>query len=365
MQAAVLVVVASLSAVHGAAVQLVKRQGAAAGASVDQAADDCSFAPLEEYNLGLHVGAIFILLVASMLGVVIPYVGNWIGRFCSDGASSRLRSMSNSLTFAMRHFGGGIILSTAFIHLLFEAFVTFANPCIQPLAFDATSPAVAMATVYLLFIFDFLLLRSKRRDAFYPSASSSSSLNGDEGELSKTVVAQDTLARCNVFAIESGIIFHSVIIGITIGTSSGDGWIVRGSQWQGRGELLTDHCSTGPPSRHHLPPVLRGHWDGEPDCDAEQDGGGHAADLSHVHRLLSHHARRHCNRRGDPAVIVSVCRTREDNGTAPLTPATPATATTATASSPLARSTASLPAFSSTRPLSRFSSLTLSTTRTC
>ena len=47
--------------------------------SSSSSADDCEFAGLEDYNLGLHIGAVFILLAVSLLGSLIP-VALHIGR---------------------------------------------------------------------------------------------------------------------------------------------------------------------------------------------------------------------------------------------------------------------------------------------
>ena len=208
----------------------------------------CGLAPLEVYNLGLHVAAIFILLVASIVGVTVPYIGRGLERVLGNEASSTLRSASSSVTFAMRHFGGGIILSTAFIHLLYHAFVYFSNECIGVLQYEAASPAIAMAAVYVVFLIDFLLLRPKRRAAAFHAnhvshldrtcpdqvgekeAASSDLGRSDVFDQEAGLSAEDSLAKCNVLALEAGIIFHSIIIGVTIGTASGEGWVVSRDQ---------------------------------------------------------------------------------------------------------------------------------------
>ena len=44
-----------------------------------------------------------------------------------------------------QHFGTGVIVSVAFVHLLFHAFVMFNNDCIGELAFEPAAPTIAMA----------------------------------------------------------------------------------------------------------------------------------------------------------------------------------------------------------------------------
>lgn len=48
----------------------------------------------------------------------------------------------------------------------------------------------------------------------------------DEQMIALTV-AKRKLAKFEVIALEAGIVFHSIIIGVTLGADSGPGWIVR------------------------------------------------------------------------------------------------------------------------------------------
>lgn len=224
----------------------------------------CGLAPLEEYNLPLHIAAIFILLVASIAGVVLPSFGNLLERaFATTAAqSATFRRWTGSFTFAMRHFGGGIILSTAFIHLLFHSFVYFNNSCIGVLQYEAASAAIAMAAVYVMFLIDFLALRPLRRQAYAAEeralASAPRAPASDDGSVEKPIEratsldnrdvqeahaheafelmkhSEGRMAKWNVLALEAGIVFHSIIIGVTIGTASGEGWVVSEVTSSGR-----------------------------------------------------------------------------------------------------------------------------------
>ncbi|PWN40512.1 Zinc/iron permease [Ceraceosorus guamensis] len=211
----------------------------------------CGLAPLEEYNLPLHVAAVFILLVASIAGVVLPSFGNLLERAFATTASqsATFRRWTGSFTFAMRHFGGGIILSTAFIHLLFHSFIYFNNSCIGELQYEAASAAIAMAAVYVMFLIDFLALRPLRRQAyaaqeraFASGARSTSDDDSVEKPNERALIPEESdghahesidllkhsegrMAKWNVLALEAGIVFHSIIIGVTIGTASGEGWV--------------------------------------------------------------------------------------------------------------------------------------------
>ncbi|PWN52432.1 Zinc/iron permease, partial [Violaceomyces palustris] len=207
----------------------------------------CGLAPLEAYDLPLHIGALFILLVASTIGTFVPIFLQPAAKAGEEGSkpSSPLKRCVEYAFFICRHFGTGVILSTAFIHLLSHAFIYFSNECIGELAFESTSPAIAMGAVWLVFVIDFFLLRSIRNkaNAEVPEAQrvardgkisgSDSGLEDDEEQVvarqsdsdAERVRAQAKVQTWDVFALEAGIIFHSILIGVTLGASSGSGWV--------------------------------------------------------------------------------------------------------------------------------------------
>lgn len=192
-------------------------------------------APLEEYDLPLHIGAVFILLASAIAGVAAPLIAQ---RMRPSTGTSVSRA-ATSVFFALRYFGGGIIISTAFIHLLFHAFVAFSNECVGTLVYEAVSPAIAMAALYVTFLADFFMARPLRRRAQQAlRVTSDSSLQSSEDKIESTQSLQPSdawqadssqcqaqLQKWNVMFLEAGVIFHSVIIGVTIGTAAGTGWV--------------------------------------------------------------------------------------------------------------------------------------------
>lgn len=89
------------------------------------------------------------------------------------------RSLSRRIESPLQifqNFGSGIIISTAFIHLLYEAFVTFGDQCLDTLAYPPASPAIAMASMLVIFSLDFAAtVRNHRR-----RADSHARVNGEE-----------------------------------------------------------------------------------------------------------------------------------------------------------------------------------------
>lgn len=201
--------------------------------------------------MGLHIGSIFIILVGSAIGVLIPIIAGWArsGSQPLDAASwGRSLGFWPNVFFLARHFGTGIILSTAFVHLLFHGFVMFQNECIGEMQYEATAPAIAMAAAVVTAALDFIGTRAADRKASQgmhlhasPNASAfgASSDGGSEADVEKNMPAQPVIADACVHAdalfqeeqgwqvmlLEAGIIFHSIMIGITLGAGSGSGWV--------------------------------------------------------------------------------------------------------------------------------------------
>jgi zinc transporter 1/2/3 len=69
----------------------------------------------------------------------------------------------------------GIILSTSFIHLLYEGLITFANPCVGNVTYDPIAPAIALAGAFITFVLDFVGIRQRmasvKRQALKSNAS--------------------------------------------------------------------------------------------------------------------------------------------------------------------------------------------------
>jgi zinc transporter 1/2/3 len=84
---------------------------------------NCSNARLEPFEdgIGLRVGAIFILLVSSGAMTLFPIVTRRVARFAVPAAV---------FDFA-KFFGSGVIIATAFIHLLAPGVEALSSPCLN------------------------------------------------------------------------------------------------------------------------------------------------------------------------------------------------------------------------------------------
>ncbi|ORZ16904.1 Zinc/iron permease [Absidia repens] len=85
--------------------------------------DACSAESLDDYNMGLRVGSIFIILITSALGTFTPMIIHRIRPY-SEG------SLQDWILTIGKFFGTGVLLATAFVHLLPEAMDNFSSPCL-------------------------------------------------------------------------------------------------------------------------------------------------------------------------------------------------------------------------------------------
>lgn len=97
----------------------------------------------DSYNTPLHIGAVMIILFVSTTACAFPML---VIRF------PRLH-IPSSFLFTVRHFGTGVLIATAFVHLLPTAFISLGDPCLSDFwttDYPAMPGAIALAAVFLV-----------------------------------------------------------------------------------------------------------------------------------------------------------------------------------------------------------------------
>lgn len=96
-----------------------------------------------EQDLSLRIGAVFIILCVSTLACALPLLASILPRL----------KISQSVLFAIRHFGTGVLIATAFCHLLPTAFTLLHDPCLSNWwtdGYPAMPGAIALGAVILV-----------------------------------------------------------------------------------------------------------------------------------------------------------------------------------------------------------------------
>ncbi|PVH95415.1 Zip-domain-containing protein [Periconia macrospinosa] len=175
-----------------------------------------------EYNKGLRVGLLFVILATSAFGVFCPILLSKFTRM----------SQKNILFVVLKQFGTGVILSTAFIHLFTHAALMFGNDCLGELDYEGTTAAVFLAGLFLSFLVDYVGARIvlRRKGALAPSDAESPAPTHTEAKAATPASAASSSDhggehlhphsggedKLNALVLEAGIIFHSLLIGITL-----------------------------------------------------------------------------------------------------------------------------------------------------
>ncbi|PQE29710.1 zinc iron transporter protein [Rutstroemia sp. NJR-2017a WRK4] len=185
-----------------------------------------------DYNVSLRIGLLFVVLVTSGIAVYAPILMRKLLNVDPTG----------TVFTVVKQFGTGIIISTAFVHLLTHAELMWGNECLGGLTYEATTTAIAMAGAFIAFLIDFLghrlalwrrfKVQSQAPNPSYSSANEETDPTIKETNTHPSTAAAPALASLShhhdalgsthpndalsVLILEAGIIFHSLLLGITL-----------------------------------------------------------------------------------------------------------------------------------------------------
>ncbi|KAL2222376.1 ZIP zinc transporter [Thermoascus aurantiacus ATCC 26904] len=104
----------------------------------------------DDYDLPLHVIALFLVLGTSIGGCAFPVIAKKI----------KWLKIPPKVFFFCKHFGTGVLIATAFVHLLPTAFQSLNDPCLPPLFTEQYPPlpgVIMMFSLFVLFIIELWL----------------------------------------------------------------------------------------------------------------------------------------------------------------------------------------------------------------
>ncbi|RPA79858.1 Zinc/iron permease [Ascobolus immersus RN42] len=110
-----------------------------------------------DYDQGLHIMALFVVLFQSAFSCAFPLIAK---RFPA------LR-IPPTFLFLARHFGTGVLIATAFVHLLPTAFISLLDPCLPAFwteKYPAMPGAIAMAAVFFVTTVEMVFTRGQMKD---------------------------------------------------------------------------------------------------------------------------------------------------------------------------------------------------------
>ncbi|KAH6679122.1 Fe transport protein 3 [Halenospora varia] len=104
----------------------------------------------DAYDFPLHVVALFLVLAFSIAGAGFPVVAKRVSWM----------KIPPKIFFFCKHFGTGVLIATAFVHLIPTAFQSLNDPCLPDLLTDkypAMPGVIMMASLFMLFVIEVYL----------------------------------------------------------------------------------------------------------------------------------------------------------------------------------------------------------------
>ncbi|EMD38804.1 hypothetical protein CERSUDRAFT_47146 [Gelatoporia subvermispora B] len=202
---------------------------------------DCSPGGGSDTFFGLRVASVFIILATSMFGALFPVLAR---------RSPRISPLIPHRVFeTAKYFGSGVIIATAFIHLLDPATDELTSPCLSPAWQEYPyALAIALCSIFMIFILELVAFRwgtaklaklGITHDA-HGHGVGGHAAHGPEGAKSEetsavqekydidleaeaiaaakngAVVENPTAQIIGVAILEFGVLLHSVLIGLTL-----------------------------------------------------------------------------------------------------------------------------------------------------
>ncbi|OQR84815.1 Zinc (Zn2)-Iron (Fe2) Permease (ZIP) Family [Achlya hypogyna] len=177
----------------------------------------------DTYDTNLHIAAAFIVFAASIVGAMLPVISSYVP--CLRRNQSGMEMLSS--------FGFGVVISTAFVHMIPPAITTLNNKCLG-LNYEGVAMVIVLATIYLMQLLETELMivlskyttgaKDMEAGVATPARSPELAHGHAHGVVSATPTDEESALRqkISVLIFEAGVAVHSVIVGVELGVSSGD-----------------------------------------------------------------------------------------------------------------------------------------------
>ncbi|RMZ81977.1 hypothetical protein DV737_g2286, partial [Chaetothyriales sp. CBS 132003] len=114
--------------------------------------DDEACATGNDYDgrMGLRIASLFIIWITSSIGAVFPVFAN----------RHKGVRIPDATFFVCKYFGSGVIIATAFIHLLGPAVDALTDPCLTgPITDYSWVEGIVLMTIFVLFFVELMVMR--------------------------------------------------------------------------------------------------------------------------------------------------------------------------------------------------------------
>lgn len=137
----------------------------------------------DEYDTALHAGALIIVWFVSTLACAFPILARRL---------PGLR-IPQRFFFVVRHFGTGVLIATAFVHLLPTAFISLGDPCLGGFwinDYPAIPGAIALAAIFFVAVVEMVFHPARRCTSLPAAGESASTEKPSSGQTASAGVSQ-------------------------------------------------------------------------------------------------------------------------------------------------------------------------------
>ncbi|KAJ1860485.1 hypothetical protein LPJ73_001353, partial [Coemansia sp. RSA 2703] len=191
---------------------------------------ECSAAGVENWDRNLQIGGVFIILFVGGLGAVLPIACRYV----------HWLNVSTRVLTTGKFFGAGVILATAFVHMLGGATETLKDECLEGRMgdFDAWPGFLAMLAILAMHLMEHLLTMhfvhngATNEGTRVASPGDATPMDVEEaggekhaaGHVHMLLDTDQRRKRLSTYILELGIALHSVIVGMTLAVTGGTGF---------------------------------------------------------------------------------------------------------------------------------------------
>ncbi|KAJ2666745.1 hypothetical protein IW148_000735 [Coemansia sp. RSA 1199] len=201
-----------------------------------QAEGECMAAGVEDWDRGLQTGGVFIILVLSFIGAMLPVMGKYV---------TWLRNARRVFVVG-KFFGAGVILATSFVHMMGAAIETLGDSCLDGWlgGFDSWPALLAMLALLAMHLMEHTMGRRIAQSTHRANTDSSThSGHGTSTPCVNDLPLKETPSRLeshepahmhavyghmdehrkrlSTYVLELGIALHSIIVGVTLAVTGG------------------------------------------------------------------------------------------------------------------------------------------------
>ena len=144
--------------------------------------EECVIDLEADYDLAWHIGSVFIIMAFSFMGTTIPFV------------FKKYFSMSSLIFQSAKLLGAGVILSTAFNHMLTAAFENLVSPC-SGIDFPALAGVCALMGVLFTLVVQLIASETLSALVAKKGGKSTPTLNYDQVKSNNITIIKDYTAH--------------------------------------------------------------------------------------------------------------------------------------------------------------------------